>query len=116
MRDFFKGLLMAIKLRDEPGTLHLRAYLATPSDDYDWADIQFAPQVIQELTEKTSQKSALEWKMIQSGGAAPSAIVNDALSKLNTTENSAAVIDGLDAETGRALATYLRSPAYGLFL
>lgn len=107
--------LMAIKLRDEPGILHLRAYLANPSDSYAWADIQVAPQVIQEIAEKTSQQSALGWKVLQSGGAAPSAKVNDALSKLIASENSADVIDGLDDETGRALAIYLRHPAYGLF-
>lgn len=95
--------------------MHLRAYLANPSIGYTWADIQIAPQVIQELAENTSQQSALGWKILQSGGAAPSAKVNVALSKLIASENSAAVIDGLDAETGRALATYLRRPAYGLF-
>lgn len=107
--------LMAIKLRDEPGTLHLRAYLANPSQDYAWANVHLVPQNIQTLVAKTSQQSALEWLLVQSGGAVPSAKVNDVLSQLITSENPASVIDALGADTGRELATYLRHPAYGLF-
>jgi len=107
--------LMAIKLRDEPGTLHLRAYLKNPSAGYAWADIQLVPQVIQTLVTKTSQQSALAWTSFQSGGTAPCAKVKDALSQLIASNNSMSVIDALDADTGRALATYLRHPAYGLF-
>lgn len=107
--------LMAIKLRDEPGTLHLRAYLANPSENYTWANVQLVPQDIQSLVAKTSQRSALAWSFIQSGGTAPSAKVNDAVSRLIASENSASVIDALDTDTGRALTTYLQQPAYGLF-
>ena len=107
--------LMAIKLRDEPGTLQLRAYLANPSEDYAWADIQLVPDEIQAIVSKTSQQSALAWSVIQSGGTAPSANVNNALSQLIASNNYASVIDALDADTGRALATYLRHPAYGLY-
>jgi hypothetical protein len=107
--------LMAMKLRDESNTLHLRAYLANPSEDYAWADIQLVPQDIQVLVSQTSQKSALAWSVIKSGGTAPSTKINDVLSQLMASENSAPVIDALDADTGRALATYLRHPAYGLF-
>lgn len=108
--------LMAIKLRDdEPGTLQLRAYLANPSEDYAWANVQITPQDIQTLVAKTSQQSALAWSIIQSGGTAPSAKVKDALSQIIASENFASVINGLDADTGRALVTYLRHPAYGLF-
>ncbi len=107
--------LMAIKLRDEPRTLQLRAFLANPSEEYAWANIHLVPQEIQALVAKTSQEAALAWSNIQSGGTAPSAKINDALSQLNIAEDFVSVIDGLDADTGRALATYLRQPAYGLF-
>ena len=107
--------LVAIKLRDEPGTLHLRAYLSNPREEYAWADVQLVPHDIQALVAKTTQQSALAWSIIPSGGTAPSAKVNDALSKLIASENPASVIGEFDAETGRALATYLSSPAYGLF-
>ena len=107
--------LMAIKLRDERRTLHLRAYLEDPSKVYAWADLELVPEEVQTLAEKTSQHSALAWSPFRSGGTAPSAKIKDAVSQLGTSKNLASVIDALDADTGRALAAYLRNPAYGLF-
>ena len=107
--------LMAIKLRDEANTLHLRAYLANPSEEYAWANIQLAPQIIQTLAEQTSQRKALAWSVFKSGGAPPSARIQVALSQLLVSDNPATVIDTLDVDTGRALATYLQQPSYGLF-
>lgn len=107
--------LMAIKLRDEPRTLHLRAYLKNPRGGLAWADIGLVPQEIQVLAEKTSQQSALAWSIFNSGGTAPGAKVEDALSQLIASANPASVVGALDADTGHALASYLRSPGYGLF-
>ncbi|HEY8595762.1 MAG TPA: HNH endonuclease [Devosiaceae bacterium] len=107
--------LMAIKLRDEPRTLHLRVYLKNPSEEFAWADIQLMPQEIFALAGKTSQTSALAWSTFQSGGAAPTPNVDAALTALNTAEDFASVINTLDADTGQMLANYIASPAYGLF-
>lgn len=107
--------LMAIKLRDEPKTLHLRAYLKNPSKEYSWASLQLAPKRIQALTAKTSQSSALAWAAIESGGAAPSTEINSTLLQLMAPGSPAAVLDSLDADVGRALFTYLQKPANGLF-
>ena len=107
--------LLAIKLRDEPRTLHLRTYLKNPSKGYAWADLGLAPQEIQTLAEKTSQRSALAWSLFQSGGTALSAKSEDALSRLVASENRTSVIDALDIDTGRALTSYFRRPGYGLF-
>src|SRR5690606_37537620 len=96
--------LVAVKLRGEPRTLHLRSYLAKPSKQYDWANIQLAPQDIQLLAAKTSERSALAWSVFASGGVAPSARISDSLSQLAASEGSEAVIDALDQDTGRALA------------
>ena len=106
--------LMAIKLRDEPRTLHLRAYLKSPSKDFAWADLGLVPPEIQSLAAKTKQKHAFESSLFNSGGTLPSAKVEGALSQLGASENRAAVIDALDADTGRALAKYLRHPGQGL--
>lgn len=107
--------LLAIKLRDEPYKLHLRAYLENPSAEYAWANLGLVPEDIQALTAKTSQQSALAWSTFQSGGVPPSEKVDDALSQLHASTNPMSTIDALDPETGRALAVYLRKPGYGLF-
>jgi hypothetical protein len=59
--------LMAIKLHDEPATLHLRAYLDGPSAPYAWADLKLTPLPVQELAARTSKSSALAWKTFASG-------------------------------------------------
>ncbi len=107
--------LVAIKLRDEANRLHLRAYLAKPKKKYAWADIQLAPPEVQALAQKTTQKKAIAWSTFRSGGVSPGAKVKDALSQFIGSPNPRSVIDSLDADTGRALATYLRQPGYGLF-
>tara|TARA_R110002110_G_C13453567_1_gene717322 strand:+ start:2580 stop:3935 length:1356 start_codon:yes stop_codon:yes gene_type:complete len=114
-RDAGQPYLMAIKLRDEPRTLHLRAYLESPGERYAWADLQLTPKEIQSLAANTSQNSALAWTIIQSGGTAPSETIKDALSQLTASEHSISVVDDLADEAGQALATYLEHPAYGLF-
>jgi hypothetical protein len=105
--------LIAIKLRDEPRKLHVRAYLAKPTKKYAWADIRRTPPEIQALAEKTTQRRAIAWSAFQSGGVPPGENVRDALSQL--IANPSAVIGALDANVGRALASYLRQPGYGLF-
>lgn len=106
---------MAIKLRDEPRTLHLRAYLKNPSAGFAWADLGLVPQEIQTLAAKTSQESALAWSLFQSGGTVPSAHIDDVLSQLVSSENQTSVINALDTDSGRALNSYLRRPGHGLF-
>ena len=107
--------LLAIKLRDEPNKLHLRAYLENPSEEFAWADIKLVPVAIRALTAKTSQASALQWSTFQSGGTALGTIVEKALLRLLESPDPRSVINGLDIDTGRGLATYWRQPGYGLF-
>lgn len=107
--------LLAVKLRDEPNKLHLRAYLENPNNDFAWADLGLAPVQIRDLAKETSQRSALSWATFQSGGILPGAKVEDVLSQIVEAENSASVIERVDADTGRALASYLQQPGYGLF-
>lgn len=107
--------LLAIKLRDEPNKLHLRAYLENPELAFSWADLGFVPQSIRRLADKTSQQSALAWSAFQSGGVAPSPIVRSALSLLNESTDFASVVNGMDETTARSLARYLMQPGYGIF-
>lgn len=107
--------LVAIKLRDEPRTLHLRAYLENPNKNYAWADVNLLPQSIQVLVAKTTRWSALAWSDVQSGGVASSKKVNGALSQLSASKNFSSEIEKFGADIGRELASYLQRPAYGLF-
>ena len=107
--------LMAIKLHDEPTTLHLRAYLGGPSAAYTWADLNIVPPPIQGLAAKTSQSSALAWETFASGGVVPSALVQQSLFELGSSDTPVAVLNGLDTAIGRELAAYLHRPGYGLF-
>ncbi|MEJ7848208.1 MAG: HNH endonuclease signature motif containing protein [Pyrinomonadaceae bacterium] len=107
--------LLAIKLRDEPNKLHLRAYLEKPTRDFEWADIGLVPDTVRALTSKTSSTSNLAWSTFQSGGIALGSIVEDALLRLLESTDPKSVIEGFDLDTGRGLATYWRQPGYGLF-
>lgn len=107
--------LLAIKLRDDPRTLHLRAYLKNPTKPYAWADIALVPEEIQALAAKTSQTSALAWSVYSSGGTIPTANIKKALSQLVSSKDRTKWISALDDDTGRAIATYLRNPGSGIF-
>lgn len=107
--------LFAIKLRDEPRTLHLRAYLKNPNESFGWADLKLVPQEIQDLAATTSQQSALAWSLLHSAGIAPSAQINDAISRLAQSEDHKSVVNALELDAGRALISYLRAPGHGLF-
>jgi hypothetical protein len=53
--------LLAIKLRDEPDTLHLRAYLEGAEKKYAWASTDLLPVEVQGLLRKTSRRRAVAW-------------------------------------------------------
>lgn len=107
--------LMAIKLRGQARALHLRVYLAAPSADYSWADIRLTPPEVQELAKRTSQKSALAWKYVNSGGEKLDREIEDALLQLNATNELGAYVNALQNPIGQALADYIEQPGYGLF-
>lgn len=109
--------LMAVKLKGESETLHLRAYLESPTDTYRWASTQLLPQEVQNLAKATSSQKAIANKKldVSTAGRSPSKKINRALSQLNACDDFSSVIESLDTYTGRELANYLRNPAKGLF-
>lgn len=107
--------LMAVKLRDEPRTLHLRAYLGTPDSEYTWASLARTPTAIQQIASRTSQNSALAWSIFQSGGSLPSVEVANLLHRYKEGDWDISDLSSIDPILGRSLAAYIRNPAYGLF-
>jgi hypothetical protein len=53
--------LIAVKLKGETDTLHLRVYLGSPAPKFEWANLTLTPKEIQDVTTRTSQQSALAW-------------------------------------------------------
>ncbi|WP_291016676.1 HNH endonuclease [Hydrogenophaga sp.] len=107
--------LMAVKLRDESRTLHLRAYLKDPHEHFAWADLNLAPPEVRVLATKTSTRSALAWTLLHSAGTAPSAIVKNALARITESADQTVAITELTPDEGGALIEYLRAPGHGLF-
>jgi hypothetical protein len=107
--------LLAVKLRDEPNKLHLRAYLGSPDRNYAWADLLLVPPSIRALATKTSSKSALAWSRFQSGGVLPGQKVSALLSQLVEAIDPNSIWAQLDRDTSHAFVRYLQQPGYGLF-
>lgn len=107
--------LFAVKLRDEPRTLHLRAYLKDANEDFAWADLAALPEDLQKLAGQTSRQSALAWSLLHSAGIVPTAQIEDAISRLSDPVNRAIEVAALETDVGRELIVYLRDPGHGLF-
>lgn len=63
--DFGQPYLVAIKLRGEPDALHLRVLISNPPNQFDWANLSYAPAQIQDLASNTSKSSALAWRYFE---------------------------------------------------
>jgi len=65
--DFGQPFLIAVKLRSEAETLHLRVLIENPESSFAWADLGSAPLRIQELAAATSDQKALAWELFPIG-------------------------------------------------
>jgi len=68
---FGQPYLIAVKLRDEPTTLHLRVQVANPGKQFSWADLRNAPPAVRELAATTSDRFALAWRYFDRTEDAP---------------------------------------------
>lgn len=107
--------LMAVKLRDEPTTLHLRAYLGQPHSSYQWADISMVPSPIRDLASQTSRRRALQWGLFLSGGELLTSQAEAALDVTMASQDPMDAAENLDEFSQKELLRYLRTPGYGLF-
>jgi hypothetical protein len=107
--------LLAVKLRDQPTTLHLRAYLGEPSPSFDWANINLLPDQVRDLALQTTRTEALRWALFQSGGVVSTELTEAALGEVSASEDPMAAATIIDETRGKPLLAYLSSPGYGLF-
>lgn len=68
---FGQPYLIAVKLRDEQTTLHLRVQIANPEAQFRWADLSNAPPAVQDLAGATRRNRALAWRLFARGENAP---------------------------------------------
>jgi len=69
--SFGQPYLIAVKLRGEPATLHLRVNIADPEKQFRWADLRNAPPEIRELAAATSSTRAVAWRLFEREADAP---------------------------------------------
>lgn len=107
--------LVAVKLKGEANTLHLRTYLAGADHKYHWASIDMVPTAVQELASKTRANSALAWSRVKSGGILPSDSTEEALKEAIKTGFAPALIDKIEPVVRQSVLECLEAPAMGIF-
>jgi len=80
---FGQPYLIAVKLKGEATTLHLRVQIENPENQSKWADLHNAPPVIRELAASTSKNSALAWRLFKGGQQVESELYFDPNEKGN---------------------------------
>ncbi|MEP9391910.1 AAA family ATPase [Gordonia sp. VNK1] len=79
--------LVAIKLVDEPNTLHLRCYLASPPKELEFADAALLPTAIRNLAYSTKKTRAFGWLRLRNEGTALTGDVAALIEKLEENPN-----------------------------
>lgn len=107
--------LVAVKLRDQPGKLHVRAYLDGASSGFSFAELDRVPTPIVDLARQTTQRRALAWQLFDSRGVAPTSAAEAAIESLLESADVAATTRELSSVEKAQLSNYLRDPGHGLF-
>lgn len=74
--------LVAVKLKDEPNILHVRAYLAGTAPSLQFADVNVLPSRIRDLVKSASKNRIFKWGFFDSGNALTDPDVATALERL----------------------------------
>ena len=109
--------LIAVKLKGEDKTLHLRAYLKDPAPKFEFARLGLLPRNLKSLASGIgpNSSSALTWSTFDSGGVYPEGNVVKALAEIDPGDIQSWVAEA-DEDLLRALLFYLMNPGRGLFL
>jgi HNH endonuclease len=64
---FGQPFLVAVKIRGEDRTLHLRVHVEAPNAEFEWANIKATPSEIKELADSTRPSSVLASRLFKDG-------------------------------------------------
>jgi 5-methylcytosine-specific restriction protein B len=84
--------LLAVKLRDEPKVLHVRAYVDGPANGLEFASIDLLPEPIRKVAKAATKKRAFKWAHFDNSASIVPPQVADAVEKL--TENPSLLLVG----------------------
>lgn len=112
-----RAYLVAVKLVDDPATLHLRVYLSDPTAGLDFADVAQLPEPIRALALSTKPTKAFQWLALNNEGQKLSPEVAGLLAKLE--ENPNVLLVGPPG-TGKTvlldkLAEYIENPGNRIY-
>lgn len=109
--------LLAVKLRDEPDVLHIRAYIKDPGADLGFADTSFLPDAVQALTAKATRSNACASLLLEGEGTELTPDVAAVLEKFEDNPNLLLVGPPGTGKTVllERLTKYLEKPGTGIF-
>lgn len=106
--------LVAVKLKDEPGVLHLRAYLGDPDVPFSWASVSHLPPSVQNLVLATTKNAALKARRFTSSGLLPSPDVQSFVATA-LAKGALTAVDGASLDLRARVLTYLQHQGIGIF-
>ena len=95
---FGQPFLVATKLQDEDGILHLRVQVGNPGKGFEYADIGKAPKIVGELAAETSSQSALAWRYLPPLGASGQLFFDPAEKAQPWTTNPPSIVPKVTAQ------------------
>jgi 5-methylcytosine-specific restriction enzyme B len=108
--------LIAVKLKNEPDVLHVRAYIKSPPEEYSFADTALLPVQVKALVDSATNNRAFKWALFDSHAAIMTPDIAVAIERL--AENPALLLTGPPG-TGKtvlleSLANFVENPGRGI--
>ncbi|MEW1735253.1 AAA family ATPase [Nocardia beijingensis] len=109
--------LIAVKLKDETNTLHVRTYIHNPTTKLQFASTAHLPSAIQRLAMKATRNRTFQWALFDSHTSAMSPEIASAVERLE--QNPSLLLVGPPG-TGKTvllegLVKYIENPSRGVF-
>lgn len=106
--------LIAVKLKDEPQVLHLRAYVDSLNASFSWASIHHLPASVRALATATTRKDALKARRYNSSGVLPSPDVESVVTTA-LTKGVLTAVGGASPDLLSRVLDYVQNQGVGIF-